>query len=125
MSLFYDNTDSVTNSVVELTLTWPRDWTTGEVAELSLWFRGNSMNDVESLYLALSNTGGASSMVYHANPTVTQVNFWTEWRIPLQTFADMGIVLTDVNKIMLGFGSTGATSNDNSGLMYFNDFRLY
>jgi len=41
MPLLYNNTAGVTNSEAVLTLTSTRDWTEQEVAELSLWFRGN------------------------------------------------------------------------------------
>jgi hypothetical protein len=40
MPLFYNNTGGVTNSEASLSLTWPRDWTEQDVAELSLWFHG-------------------------------------------------------------------------------------
>jgi len=41
MPFSYVNTAGATNSQAELTLTAPRDWTEGGVAELSIWFRGN------------------------------------------------------------------------------------
>ncbi|MHC4324815.1 MAG: LamG-like jellyroll fold domain-containing protein, partial [Planctomycetota bacterium] len=43
MPYWYDNNkqNSANYSEAELTLIYPRDWTEGGVAELSLWFRGN------------------------------------------------------------------------------------
>jgi hypothetical protein len=53
-------------------------------------------------------------------------NTWTEWVIPLQTLADQGIVLTDVDKIAIGLGTKGnMTIPGSSGKMCFDDIRLY
>ncbi|MBN2313515.1 MAG: choice-of-anchor D domain-containing protein [Sedimentisphaerales bacterium] len=125
MPFFYDNTGGVTNSVAELTLTWPRDWTIGEVSELSLWFRGTSANSAEPLYVAISDSSGASAVVINADPIATQVNVWTEWCVPLQTFTEMGIALNSVDKIALGLGSMSGVSVGGTGKMYFDDIRLY
>ena len=91
---------------------------------VSLWFRGTSTNSAEPLYVAISDSSGASAVVINANPTVAQVNVWTEWCVPLQTFTEMGIALNSVDKISLGLGSTSGVSADGTGKMYFDDIRL-
>jgi hypothetical protein len=46
--------------------------------------------------------------------------------IPLQSFADKGINLKNVDKIALGLGTRGnMTAPGGSGKMYFDDIRLY
>jgi hypothetical protein len=46
--------------------------------------------------------------------------------IPLQTFADQGVVLTDVDKIAIGLGTQGnMTIPGGSGKIFFDDIRLY
>jgi hypothetical protein len=52
MPLIYDN--SVGYSEATLTLTYPRDWTENGVNKLTIWFRGNSDNAAETLYVALN-----------------------------------------------------------------------
>jgi len=112
-------------SEAELTLTAPRDWTEEGVAELSLWFRGLSTNDAEPLYVAVANKTGTPVVVTHDDPAASQINTWTQWVIPLQTIADQGITLTDVDRIIIGVGTRdNLTTPGGAGKMYFDDIRL-
>ncbi len=119
MPYFYDN--SVGYSEATLTLTYPRDWTENGVSTLSIWFRGNSDNAAETLYVALNG----SAVVSHDNPDAAQISEWTEWNIDLQAFADQGVSLANVNTIALGFGDRNNPQAGGSGIMYFDDIRLY
>jgi len=83
-------------------------------------------NDPEPLYVAVSNSAGAPVVVVNDDPAASQAGTWTEWVIPLRTFADQGIVLTDVDKIAIGLGTKdNMTVPGGSGKMYFDDIRLY
>jgi len=63
--------------------------------------------------------------VVHDDPAAATIDTWTEWIIPLQTFADQGIVLTDVDRIAISLGTRGnMTTPGGSGKMYFDDIRL-
>jgi len=105
-----------------LTLTAGRDWTQEGVTELSLWFRGAATNLPERMYVAVN--GGTP--VYHSDPNVARMAVWTEWVIPLQTFASQGVDLTKVSSLAIGFGTRGNTSlAGGNGQMYFDDIRLY
>ncbi|MFC1635171.1 hypothetical protein ACFL5Z_10035 [Planctomycetota bacterium] len=116
----------VTDSEASLILTVPRDWAQASVAELSLWFRGSSGNAAESLYLAVSNSAGVPAAVAYDDPSAVTIRSWTQWDIPLQTFVDQGINLTDVNSIAIGLGNkAGVTSSGGSGTVYFDDIRLH
>ena len=65
-------------------------------------------------------------VVYHDDPSATTIDGWTEWVIPLQTFADQGIDLTNVEKIAVGVGTKGnMTVAGGAGLMLVDDVRLY
>ncbi|MFB0554773.1 MAG: LamG domain-containing protein [Phycisphaerae bacterium] len=119
MPFFYDN--SVGYSEATLTLTYPRDWTEDGVSTLSIWFRGNSDNAAESMYVALNG----SAVVNHDNPDAAQIGRWTEWTIDLQAFADQGVNLANVNTIAIGFGDKNNPQAGGSGMMYFDDIRLY
>ena len=115
MPMSYDN--AVGKSEATLTLTYPRDWTEDGVSTLSIWFRGNSDNAAEQMYVALND----SAVVNHDNPDAAKIGSWTEWNIDLQAFAGHGVNLANVNTITLGLRLvTGGT-----GMMYFDDIRLY
>jgi len=119
MPLYYDN--SVGYSEAALTLTYPRDWTENGVTTLTIWFRGDSANAAETLYVALNG----SAVITHDNPDAAQVTTWTEWTIDLQAFADQGVDLANVNTIALGLGDRNNPQTGGSGTIYFDDIRLY
>ena len=119
MPLYYDN--SVGYSEATLTLTYPRDWTEKGVNTLTIWFRGDSANAAETLYVALNG----SAVVSHDNLDAAQVYEWTQWNIDLQAFADQGVNLANVNTIGLGLGNKSNPLAGGSGTMYFDDIRLY
>ncbi len=115
MPFAYNN--AVGKSEATLTLTYPRDWTEKGVDTLTIWFRGDSANSLETLYVTLNG----NAVVDHDNSNAAQLTSWTEWNINLTRFADQGVNLADVNTITLGLRSvTGGT-----GMMYFDDIRLY
>ena len=49
----------------------------------------------------------------------------TEWRIDLQRFANQGVDLTNINTISIGFSDKDNPKAGGSGVMYFDDIRLY
>jgi hypothetical protein len=75
--------------------------------------------------VAISNSAGAPAIVAHDDPEAATVLSWTQWRIPLQGFANQGIDLTNVDKIAIGLGSKGGAAASGSGTMYVDDIRLY
>ena len=119
MPLAYDN--SVGYSEATLTLTYPRDWTEKGVDTLTIWFRGDSANAAETLYVALNG----NAIVTNDNPNAAQIETWTEWTIDLQAFADQGVNLANVNTIAIGLGNKKNPAAGGSGTMYFDDIRLY
>ncbi len=126
MPLLYVNEGIVSNSEAELTLTALRDWTVAGVGQLSLWFHGDPANAAEPLYVALANTAGAPAIVANDDAEAAQSRGWRRWVIPLQTFADQGINLTNVDTITVGLGSkAGMASPGGSGTIYIDDIRLY
>ena len=119
MPLYYDN--SVGYSEATLTLIYPRDWTENGVTTLTIWFRGDADNADETLYVALNG----SAVISHDNPDAAQTRSWTEWNIDLQAFADQGVNLANVDTISLGLGNKNNPQAGGSGMMYFDDIRLY
>jgi len=113
-------------SEVDFMLTDLRDWTEEDVAELSLWFYGDPANDSELMYVAVSNSTGQPAIVVHDNANAAQIDTWTEWVIPLQSFTDQGVDLTDIDRIAIGFGTRGnLTVPGGSGRVLLDDIRLY
>ncbi len=119
MPMSYDN--AVGKSEATFTLTYPRDWTEDGVSTLSIWFRGDSANAAEPMYVALNG----NAAVTNDNPNAAQATTWTEWTIDLQGFADQGVNLTNVNTITIGFGDRNNPTAGGAGMMYFDDIRLY
>jgi hypothetical protein len=115
MPFAYDNAPG--KSEATLTLTSNRDWTVNGVTTLTIWFRGDSANTAENLYVALNG----SARVNHDNPDAATITVWTEWNIDLQVFADQGVNLANVTSITLGLSSVSG----GSGTMYFDDIGVH
>jgi hypothetical protein len=153
MLFSYNNNKPNCFNYSETSIIWskPRDLTSEGVQELSLWFRGDpgasggsiesmldissnnglsgdsslQANDAEQLYIGISNSNGKVSVLNHPNPNATQLNDWTEWRIPLVNFSTEETTLTDVNSLFIGVGSRDNPRSGGSGKLYFDDIRLY
>ncbi len=119
MPMSYDNAVGISEAT--LTLTNQRDWTEEGVGVLSLWFQGDSTNAAEPMYVALNG----SAVVTHDNPDSALINTWTRWTIDLTRFADQGVNLVNVNTITIGFGNKNNPVAGGSGMVFFDDIRLY
>jgi hypothetical protein len=119
MPFVYDN--AVGKSEATLTLTSNRDWTVNGINTLTIWFRGSTDNAAENLFVALND----SAVVNHDNPDATLRTSWLQWDIDLTRFADQGVNLANVNSITLGLGNKNNPVAGGSGIMYFDDIRLY
>jgi hypothetical protein len=75
MPMSYDN--SVGKSEATLTLTSNRDWTVKGVTTLTIWFRGDSDNSAETLYVVLNG----SAVVTNDNPDAAKRGTWSQWNI--------------------------------------------
>ncbi|HCO92749.1 MAG TPA: hypothetical protein DIU00_02160 [Phycisphaerales bacterium] len=86
---------------------------------------GIASNDAEPLYVAVSNSAGTPAVVVHDDPAAATTDTWNEWVIPLQTFSDQGINLTNVDKFAIGLGTQGnMTTHGGSGKMFIDNIRL-
>jgi hypothetical protein len=115
MPMSYDNS-AAAKSEASLSLTFNNDWTVNDVDTLTIWFRGDSGNTAEQMYVTLNG----SARVDHDNPDAALRTSWTQWNINLQAFADQGINLSNVNSITLGLSPV----TNSTGIMYFDDIRL-
>jgi len=119
MPFTYDN--AVGKSEATLNLTSNNDWTVNGVDTLTIWYRGGSTNAAETMYVVLNGSAG----VDNDNPDAAQAVRWTQWNIPLQAFADQGVNLTNVNSITIGLGNRNNPIAGGTGMMYYDDIRLY
>jgi hypothetical protein len=105
-------------SNVTITGTVSNQWANQDVGIIS--------NAAEPLYVAITNSAGSPAVVVYDDPAAANIDTWTEWIIPLQSIADQGINLTNVDRIAIGLGTRGnMTIPGGSGKMYFDDIRLY
>jgi hypothetical protein len=119
MPMSYDN--SVGKSEATYVLTSNRDWTVNGVNSLTIWYRGAPTNAAEPMYVVLNG----SAAVTNDNPDAALKASWTQWNIDLQAFADQGVNLANVTSITLGLGNRSNPVAGGSGLIYFDDIRLY
>jgi hypothetical protein len=105
-------------SNVQTTSTVTGQWQSQDIGIVS--------NAAEPLYAAISSTAVSPAVAAHEDPAAATIDDWIEWRIPLQTFADQGINLSNVDKIAIGLGSkSGVITSGGSGTIYIDDIRLY
>jgi len=82
-------------------------------------------NEAESMYVTVGDGSGTAATVYHDDPDAALTSTWTQWNIPLTDLSNQGVVLTDVSKLSIGLGDKSNPQPGGSGLMYFDDIRLY
>jgi hypothetical protein len=92
-------------------------WTDKDVGMLS--------NEPEPMYVTVADDSGTAATVYYDDPNASLIRDWTEWNISLTDFSDKGVVLTDISKLALGFGGADNPQPGGSGLVFFDDIRLY
>jgi hypothetical protein len=112
MPLFYDNTDGVAYSEVELMLNPSQDWTKYNVHNLSLSFYGDPNNTAGQMYVKVN---GVEVLYDGDSGNITQAA-WQPWNIELASF---GVNLTNINSVAIGLRGTG------SGMVFIDDIRLY
>ncbi len=117
MPLFYNNSSGIS----EVTRTLNDDWTENGVDTLTLWFYGDENNADETMYIAINN----DAVVSHFDSFATTLLEWTRWDIPLQQFVDRGADLSNVETISIGFGNKANPFPGGSGVVFFDDIRLY
>jgi hypothetical protein len=89
-------------------------------------------NAVEPMFVAIQDTAGRRAAVYNPDPNAALVTDWTEWGkfgqgIALSEFTTQtpNLDLSNVDNVRLGFGTKGNKQPGGTGLVFFDDFRLY
>jgi hypothetical protein len=115
--LLYDNSVGLS----EVTKTLNADWTIDDVITLTLFYYGDASNDIVPMYVAIDG----DAIVTHDDPKAALDSEWNRWDILLQDFADMGVDLTNVKSISIGFGDKINPTAGGEGMVLFDDIRLY
>ena len=117
MPLFYNNSAGIS----EATRTLNADWSRGGVVTFALFYHGDAANGNVPMYVALNG----NAIVPNDNPDAVLTTEWTKLDIPLQTFVDMGVNLSSVGSLTIGFGDKTSPVAGGSGVVYIDDIRLY
>jgi hypothetical protein len=119
MPLDYNNVKSPFYSEAEREFAPAQDWTAGGVDTLSFYVRGRSGNKPAPVYVALEDTSKQVGIVTHPDPAVTAATQWTQWKIPLSSFA--GVNLARVKKMVIGVGDRQNPAAGSAGRIYLDD----
>jgi len=106
------------------------DWTASGIKALSIPFFGDTLNDIEPMWVKLTDATGGSARVGYGtyageDPCHITEAQWHQWNVDLQEFADAGVDLTNVKSIAIGIGDPDSMVNGGSGIVYFDEIRLY
>jgi len=120
----YDNNMKISEAV--RTIDPPQDWTRHGTQVLSLYFHGVPENSVEQMYVKVNG----SRIVYDGDPADIQPTeiehmergMWKLWNIDL---AALGVDLQNITELAIGFGDENNLTADGSGIVFFDDIRLY
>jgi regulation of enolase protein 1 (concanavalin A-like superfamily) len=79
-------------------------------------------NSPAGLYVAVEDSTGKVAVATHPDPTAVLTTAWTEWKIPLSSFA--GVNLAKVKTLYLGVGDRNNPVADAAGRIYIDDIRV-
>ncbi|MHC4626479.1 MAG: GLUG motif-containing protein [Planctomycetota bacterium] len=105
----------------ELILDPTQDLSDRGAAVLSLWFRGDSSNAAVPMSVVLNG----SLTVYHDDSDATRIDAWSQWTIDLSALGGFGADLANLSSVAICFGDQNNIQAGGSGIMYFDDIRLY
>ncbi len=122
MPFDYNNVDSPFYSEAEREFTPAEDWTADGADTLLLYVRGRVANSAAPLYVALEDAAKHVGIVAHPDTTIATSVKWTEWKIPLSSFA--GVDPSRVVKMYIGVGDRENPTPGGRGRLYIDDICL-
>jgi len=116
--LFYDNTvaaySEVTANVADLDV--GLDWAKHSIKALTLRFLGDPNNALQQMYVKING----SKVTYDGSAEDTRLTGWQMWYIDL---ASIGVSLSNVTELAIGFERIGAVGG--KGMVLLDGIRLY
>lgn len=114
--------DNSTAAISEVTLTLNGiDLTQNGGTTLRIYYRGVETNTADALYVVLND----GLPVINEDPAAAQVGTWLLWDIPLQSFVDKGVDVTNATSITLGIGDKTGMQPGGTGTMYYDDIGVH
>ncbi len=101
-----------------------QDWTANGADMLTIHLRGRATNGNAPAYVGLQDAQNRSAFVTHPDPNVATTTKWGAWKVPLSDFADAGVSVDRVRKLLLGVGDRDNPTQDGFGLLYIDDIYL-
>ena len=74
------------------------------------------------MYVTVEDSAGKAATVVHPDPAAVLTTTWTEWKIPLSSFA--GVNLAKVKKLYIGVGDKKTPVADGTGRIFIDDIRV-
>jgi hypothetical protein len=105
--------------------TTPQNWTEDGVKSLTLWFYGQVGNSLDEFYILLDYPDSPAVVYYDGDPNDIATEQWQRWDIALSDFNDMGVDLSRIEWLIIGFGDRSDHYSGGEGIVYFDDIRLY
>lgn len=99
------------------------DWTIASIAAIDIWYKGNSANSPEKMYVVLEDSQGHLAQVVNADPNAAKNSDWSVWRIALSDFASLN--LAAIEKFYFGFGDRNNPQAGGVGSIYIDDIQLH
>ncbi len=124
MPFDYNNVVSPYYSEGELDFDSSQDWTANGADMLTIHLRGKATNGKAPLYVGLQDAQNRIALVTHPDPNVAMTTKWSAWKVPLGDFADAGVSVNRVRKLILGVGDRDNPAQDGFGLLYIDDIYL-
>jgi len=122
MPLDYNNINPPYYSEAELELAPVQNWTVAGLTDLTLYVRGQTSNDPDTLYVVVQDSSNKIAVAANLDPAVVNATAWTEWNVPLTDLA--GVNLSRVKKISIGVGDRDNPTPDGTGRLFVDDIRV-
>jgi hypothetical protein len=119
MPMDFNNVNAPFYSEAERQFEATMDWTAGGADTLVLFVRGTPGNKAAPLYVAVEDVSKKNAAVTYPDSAIVGASEWTEWKIPLSSFADVN--LAKVKKMTIGVGDKGAPAAGGAGRIYIDD----
>jgi hypothetical protein len=119
MPMDFNNVNAPFYSEAERQFDAAMDWTADGADTLVLFVRGTPSNQAAPLYLAVEDSAKKSATVTYPDPAIVGASEWTQWKIPLSSFASVN--LAKVKKLYIGVGDKDAPAAGGAGRIYIDD----
>jgi hypothetical protein len=122
MPMDYNNARTPFYSEAEREFAPVQDWTTGGADTLILHVRGKAANSQARLYVKLEDASKHTATVVHPDAALVTIAQWSQWKIPLSSFA--GVDPARVKKLCIGVGDRANPQAGGKGRLYLDDIGL-